>query len=83
MNKQCIRQIATIAILLGVMFVGIGGLLSPPVLRARHDWAPKIVSLWAYHFENVGNFFMIIAPVVLIIVDWHNIFPAIKRNKDR
>jgi hypothetical protein len=75
MSRQRIKQISAIVILLGVIFVGIGGVVSPPVYRVRHEWAPKIVSLWAYPFENVGNFFMIIGPVVLIIVDWRKIFP--------
>jgi hypothetical protein len=83
MSRQRIKQIMTITILLGVIFVGIGGMLSPPIMRAKHDWVPTIISQWAYHLENVGNFFMIIAPVVLIISDWRNIFPAIKRKRDK
>lgn len=80
MDRQKIKQITSIAILLGVVFVGIGGLFSPPILRVRHEWAPKAVSHLAYHFETVGNFFMIIAPVILVIADWQNIFP--RRDKD-
>ena len=83
MTKILIKQLMAIATLLGVMFVGIGGLLSPPVIRARHEWVPDKLSDLAYHLENIGNFFIIIAPVILIIVDWRNIFPLVKRPKNR
>lgn len=83
MSCQRIKQIAAIAILLGVIFVGIGGLFSYEPYEVRKTGVPPTMAWWAERFENVGNLFMIIAPVVLLIVDWRNIFPAIKRHKDK
>ena len=80
---KCIKQKMAIAILLGVIFVGIGGLFSYESYEVRKEGVPPTMAWWAERFENVGNFLMIIAPVILIIVDWRNIFPAIKKHKDK
>jgi hypothetical protein len=81
MNKQKIKQLAAIFILLGVFFVGFGGIFGHQEYRV----VPEGISLnlvWiADRFRRVGDFFMMIAPVVLLIADWRNIFPVSKNNK--
>jgi hypothetical protein len=78
--KQKIKQILTIAILLGVVFVGFGNLFGHELLWVRQENMPLWIMLIADKIRNVGNLIMIIAPVALIIADWRNIFPAIKKN---
>jgi hypothetical protein len=80
MYKQKIKQIATITILLGVVFIGFGNLFGHELLWARQENMPLWIMLIADNIRNVGNFFMIIAPVVLVIADWRNIFPPINKN---
>ena len=82
MVKQKIKQIATIATLLGVMFVGFGNLFGPVLLYARRENTALSLMEFADIIRNIGNFFMIIAPVALIIADWRNIFPALKKHKE-
>jgi len=82
MDKQKIKQIAAIAILLGVVLFGIGDRFGHELLRMRQENMPLWIMLIADKIRNVGNFFMIIAPVVLVIADWRNIFPALKKDNE-
>ena len=76
-----IKQLAAIATLIGVIFVGFGGLFGHESYRVSKEGVIPIVEWIADRLQNVGSFFMVIAPVILIISDWRNIFPSKESRK--
>ena len=75
MNKLKVKQISAIATLLGVVMSGFGGLFGHEEYRVLQEGSGMLLTWIGDRAQNIGNFLMIIAPVILILSDWRNIFP--------
>jgi len=61
----------------GLIFFGISGLFLGGYYMTRLEGTSQTVTALAYRFNCIGNWLMIIGPVIKIICDWKSIFDDI------
>ena len=74
MDRLLLKRLAALATIGGIMLGALGRLLEPAVRVTRVPTGPI-----GHFLSTFGDILTVIAPIIYIILDWHNLFP--KKNE--